>query len=142
MKLFILICFISLLASIQMKSIESDLRGNKSADEPRIFFRQMIEASGLFPYEINVPDTVSAMMSGLSSMYDTMSMLFGSGSSGSGGSESEVQQDQVNANVASNTNAIRMSQKRKKKVKKIRNKKLTSQIDDYNYDYYLNYFSL
>lgn len=110
------------LALVQTKSILSEDGTNKNG-EPRIFFRQMIEASGLFPLEINVPDTLSSMMSGLSSAYDTMSMYFGSGGGQGNGvqSQSEATRD------------------RKKKVKRKKKKKIVE--NDYDYDF-LQYLML
>lgn len=108
------------LASVQTKSFSS-VHG-----EPRIFFSQMIEASGLFPLEINVPDTLSSMMSGLSSAYSTMSMYFGNG-----GSEGEGGQSQPEVNS--------VTRDRKKKVKRKKKKKITE--NDYDYDF-LQYLML
>lgn len=107
------------LTFVQPKSITSeDING-----EPRIFFRQMIEASGLFPLEINVPDTLSTMMSTLSTAYDTMSMFFGNG-----GGQGEEGQSQPEATKSD----------RKKKVKR---KKKRIIENDYDYDF-LQYFML
>jgi hypothetical protein len=82
----------------------------------------MIEASGLFPLEINVPDTLSTMMSGLTTAYDTMSMYFGSGGQGEEGQ--------------SQPEATKMNKKKKVKRKK---KKIIE--NDYDYDF-LQYFML
>lgn len=101
------------LASVQSKSIQSAENG-----EPRIFFRQMIEASGLFPLEINVPDTIGTMMNGLTAAYDTMSMYFGNGNDGG---------------------QMEMTRNRKKKKVKRKKKKITEDYDDYNF---LQYFML
>ena len=93
------------LTPIRTKSIAGD---KTNIEKPRIFFRQMIEASGLFPLEVNVPDTVSSMMGGLSAAYDAMSTYFGN----AGGSESEGQsQPEVTA-------IKRDNRKKKKKVKR------------------------
>lgn len=86
-----------------MKSIPSD---ETNVEKPRIFFRQMIEASGLFPLELNVPDTVYSMMGGLSAAYDAMSMYFGSGSGGESEGQSQPE-----------VSAIK-SDRRKRKVKR------------------------
>lgn len=113
------------LTCVQMKSISHEDDSNSRNGEPRIFFRQMIEASGLFPLEINVPDTLSSMMSGLSTAYDTMSMYFGSGGSQGEGGQS---QPEVNA----------VTRDRKKKSKKKKRKIVES---DYDYDF-LQYLML
>lgn len=122
MKLLVFLSF--LLASVQTKSIQSvGQDGENKIGEPRIFFRQMIEATGLFPLEINVPDTISTMMSGLTTAYDTMSMYFGSGGDGGQG-ESPTE----------------MTRERKKKKVKRKKKKITEDDDD-DYDF-LQYFML
>ena len=126
--LLVIIC----LASIQLDIIES--KSIRNAEEPRIFFRQILDATGFFPLEINVPDTVSSMMSGLSSMYDTVSGYFGSG--GSEGQPEEQTQQIIHDENSVNS---KMTQK-KKKVKKIKKKKTVKSNNDY--DYFLSYFLL
>jgi hypothetical protein len=80
----------------------------------------MIEASGLFPIELNVPDTVSTMMSGLSVAYDAMSSFFGNGGdNNNNGGEAEAGQTESEVAV----NAITRN-KRKKKVKRSQKKKI------------------
>lgn len=100
------------LTPVQMKSIASD---GANIEKPRVFFRQLIEASGLFPLEINVQDTVSSMMGGLSAAYNAMSMYFGN----TGGEESEGQSQQE-------VTAIKRDQRKKKtkRKKKINYEKL------------------
>lgn len=96
--------------------------------EPRIFFKQMMEASGLFPLEINVPDTISAMMGGIGSMYESVSSYFGGGSDGSGGGQS--QQDVVHDEVDLHSQPIK-AKHRKKKVKKLKKKTDDENLFDY-----------
>lgn len=69
----------------------------ENQNEPRIFFKQLVEASGLFPIEINVPDTIGAMMNGMSSMYETVSSYFGGGGSEGGTEGGEQSQNQVSS---------------------------------------------
>lgn len=117
------------LASIQMKLSESKSIG--IADEqPRIFFRQVLDATGFFPIEINVPDTISTMMSGLGAMYDTVSSYFGSGSGESEG-QTEGEQSQQIIHDENNSNS-KMTQMKKKVRRKSAN----------DYDYVFNYFLL
>jgi hypothetical protein len=99
----LLLSLIFLLKSVQLKPIDN---------KPRLFFRQLIDASGLFPLEINVPDTISTMMSGISSAYNAMSMYFGNGDGDSGGSTNVKDSSQSQSEV----NAIK-TDGRKKKVK-------------------------
>lgn len=123
MKLLVLhLVFVStLVAFAHSKSIIiQDTNG-----EPRIFFRQMIEASGLFPLEINVPDTLSSMMSTLSTAYDTMSMYFGNGGTSGQGEEGQSQSESAKID-------------RKKKVKRKKKKIIDN---DYDYDF-LEYLML
>ena len=63
-------------------------------EEPRIFFKEIAEASGIFPIEINVPDTIMSMFSGMSQFYEYMSSFF-SGEGQGGGMDEEDQQSQV-----------------------------------------------
>lgn len=107
---------------------------SKNQNEPRLFFKQIVEASGLFPIEINVPDTLSAMMSGMSSMYEAASTYF-SGTGSEEGDQSQMQQV-VYDEVDVNSRPIR-GKRRKKKVKKL--KKKTSATDDDN-ENVLDYF--
>lgn len=105
MKLLIIVFLISTLTPpIQMKSIASD-------DEPRIFFRQLIEASGIFPIELSVPDTISTMMNGLSAAYNAMSSFFGNGGDNNNAEGEEVQSQ-------SEMNTITRDQRRKKVKRK------------------------
>ena len=87
-----------------------------SKEEPRIFFRQMLEASGLFPIEINVPDTISSMMDGMSYLYGMVTSTFSSGS----GSETETQEQD------SNTQQIN----RRKKLKNLKQESEAADEDD------------
>ena len=101
-------------------------------NEPRIFFRQMIEASGLFPIEINVPDTISSMASGMSWMYETVSSYFNSGSQVEEGDQTQQQQvsyDEVNQNRKPIN-----GRHRKKKVKKVK-KKIDIDDDESIFDF-------
>lgn len=100
----LLLTLIISLKSVQLKPIEN---------EPRLFFRQLIDASGLFPLEINVPDTISTMMSGISSAYDAMSMYFGNGGIGGDSGTSSQSQSEVNA---IKSNGRRKKVKRKTKI--------------------------
>lgn len=130
--LFLVLIF---LHEVQLKSFHTSVEYpiktmNKS--EPRIFFKQMMEASGLFPLEINVPDTISAMMGGIGSMYESVSSYFGGGSEASGDGQS--QQDVVHDEVDLHSQPIK-AKHRKKKVKKL--KKKTENDDDENlFDYF------
>lgn len=130
--LFVIIC----LASIQLEFVES--KSIRNVEEPRIFFRQILDATGFFPIEINVPDTVSSMMSGLSSMYDTVSGYFGSGDS-EGQSQPEEQTQQQIIHDENSVNS-KMTQ-RKKKVKKFKKKRKAVKSNN-DYDYFLSYFLL
>lgn len=68
---FTVLCLILLtFARVEPKAINQN---NALKVEPRIFFRQIVEASGLFPIEINVPDTISSMMNGINSMWSYIS---------------------------------------------------------------------
>lgn len=129
--LFAVIC----LASIQTELVESKSIQNEEG-EPRIFFRQVLDATGFFPIEINVPDTISSMMSGIGAMYDTVSGYFGSGDN-EGQSQPEEQTQQV-IHDENNINS-KMTQK-KKKVKKSKKKK--TELSNNDYDYFLSYFLL
>lgn len=133
MKLLFVIIY---LASIQLEFVES--KSIRNVEEPRIFFRQILDATGFFPIEINVPDTVSSMMSGLSSMYDTVSGYFGSGDS-EGQSQPEEQTQQQ---IIHDENSVdsKMTQ-RKKKVKKFKKKRKAVKSNN-DYDYFLSYFLL
>jgi hypothetical protein len=84
--LLILIICGSLAKPVEQEKDEMDLKV-----EPRIFFKQMMEATGIFPLEINVPDMMSSMMSGMSSMYQAVSSYF----SGSSGEEDTPMQEAV-----------------------------------------------
>lgn len=82
-------------------------------DHPRLFFKQVIDASGLFPIEINVPDVLSTMASAMSSFgQSTYSLLSGSSPESV---EKPVNQDQNEV-----FNAEPSSAKRQKKVKKLK----------------------
>lgn len=99
-------------------------------NEPRIFFKQVVEASGLFPIEINVPDTISAMMSGMSSMYQAVSSYFGGGSEGdSEGGEQQVSYDEVDLNSRPIS-----GKHRKKKVKRVKKKPDVNDDNDNLFD--------
>lgn len=129
--LFVIAC----LALVQLKFIES--KSIRRAEEPRIFFRQILDASGLFPIEINVPDTISTMMSGLSTMYDSVSSYFGSGSESGGQPEMQVIIHDENNVVSKMTQAT----KAKRKVKRSRKNKKKWKQNDNDYDY-ISYFFL
>lgn len=95
-------------------------------NEPRLFFKQIAEASGLFPLEINVPDTLSAMMSGMNYMYQTASSYFSGGSEeGDQGQMEQVAYDEVDVN----SRPIN-GKHRKKKVKKLKKKTSANDVDD------------
>lgn len=90
----------------------------ESHSEPRIFFKQIIEGSGLFPVEINVPDTIGAMMNGISSMYQAAANYFG-GSGNEGGSEGgEASQSQLSFNELSRPINGKLRRKKVKRAKK------------------------
>lgn len=114
------------IAFAKSNSVSSFAR-NRSENEPRIFFRQMLEASGIFPIEVNVPDTISSMMSGMMYMYQTMSSYFGGSEGGEGGEQGQPSQD-VYDEVDLNSRPIGEKQRRKK-VKKLK-KKTSSKHDD------------
>lgn len=114
------------IAFANSNSVSSFAR-NRSENEPRIFFRQMLEASGIFPIEVNVPDTISSMMSGMMYMYQTMSSYFGGSEGGGGGEQGQPSQD-VYDEVDLNSRPISEKQRRKK-VKKLK-KKTSSKHDD------------
>jgi hypothetical protein len=110
-----------------MKSIESH---NESPSDPRIFFGQLAEASGVFPLEINVPETFVSMMNGVSTMYDTVSSYFGSGG------ESEVQGQEESATQieeSSKMEMMLMGKKKKKKIDSVKN------IEESDYDYLFDF---
>lgn len=98
----------------------------ENQNEPRLFFKQIIEASGLVPLEINVPDTLGAMMSGMNYMYQAASNYFSGGSEGEGG-EQQVVYDEVDVN----TRPIN-GKHRRKKVKKLKKKTPATDDDDEN----------
>lgn len=99
---------------------------SEDLNKPRLFFRQMIEASGLLPIEINVPDTLSSMWSGMNYMYQATSSYFGGGSEGEGASDqSQVVYDHVDENLKPIN-----GKHRKKKVKKLKKKTNTADDDD------------
>jgi hypothetical protein len=81
----------------------------EAGDEPRLFFRQMVEASGLFPLELNVPDTVSAMMGGMSWMYQTAMSYFSGG-----GSEEQTE----TAGEGGESQVVKVKSDRKTKLKR------------------------
>lgn len=85
----------------------------ENQNEARLFFKQIIEASGLVPLEINVPDTLSAMMSGMNYMYQAASSYFNGGGEGGGDQQQQVIYDEVDVN----SRPIN-GKHRKKKVKK------------------------
>jgi hypothetical protein len=109
-------------------------------NEPRIFFGQLADATGFFPIEINVPDTISSMMSGLGSMYESVSGYFGGGQGEESESESTqpeaaaVLHDEVNVNVHSDTanrGSVPLPSKNKKKKKVTRGNAQFVESDDY-----------
>lgn len=127
--------FIFLLFCIGSKvEVQSKVINEKLGSEPRIFFKQMVEASGLFPIEINVPDTIGSMWNGMSSMYQAASSYFQGGSE-SEGNEGQGQQQQVSNDEVVSKNA--KSKHRKKKVKKVQKKKISrsemNMLDIFNF---------
>lgn len=100
-------------------------------NEPRIFFRQMIEASGLFPIEINVPDMVSSMASGMNWMYESVSTYF-NGQSQAEGSD-ETQSQQVSYDEVVQNSQPSNERHRKKKVRRVK-KKTDSNGDENMFD--------
>lgn len=121
--LFLLLLISTNFIETEPKVIE---KGDKA--EPRVFFKQMAEASGLFPIEINVPDTIGSMMSGMSWMYETASSYFNMGGE-NGVSEDQGQQQQVLYDGIV-TEASTKSKRQKKKVKKLQKKiKLDSELN-------------
>lgn len=128
----ILFCIASIvcggtLAAVTLNKLDIEKR-EFNHNQPRIFFKQMAEASGLFPIEINVPDTISSMMSGMNSMYQAASAYFGSGSEGGveGGEQSQMQ-DEV-SHISRPING----KQRRKKVKRVRKKTGTKSDDEAN----------
>jgi hypothetical protein len=94
--------------------------------KPRLFFKQIVEASGILPLEINVPDTFSAIMSGMNYMYQTASSYFSGGNEG--GDQSQMQEVAFDE-VDENKRPIN-GKHRKKKVKKLKKKTSASDDDD------------
>lgn len=123
-------CFILFLIfiGIDSRTVKSAECSHLIEHEPRLFFRQMAEASGLFPLELNVPDMISYMASGMSSMFSTMSSYFGSGSEEGGGDEggAAASYDQVD------DNSVQAKHRNKKLNKKLKKKKTSA--EDYDGD--------
>lgn len=138
MQVLNLLVLLLIFHEVQLKSVQA-FDGNRvkafakheikhvEKPEPRIFFKQIMDASGLFPIEINVPDTISAMMGGLGSMYDSVSSFFGGGS-GAATEGGQTQQDVVYDQVDLHSQPVKAKRHRKKKVKKL--KKKTEEDDD------------
>lgn len=90
------------LHEVLSKTVQSDFISRLvEQSEPRIFFREIIEASGLFPIEINVPDTIAWT-------YETVSSYFNGESEGEGSSDqnSQVINDEVDMNSQAINNSI------------------------------------
>ena len=122
MHLFVLFLVISSAICGDAEIVQEDL------NKPRLFFRQMIEASGLLPIEINVPDTLSSIWSGMNYMYQATSSYFGGGNEGEGegaGDQSQVVYDHVDENLKPIN-----GKHRRKKVKKLKKKTNTADDDD------------
>lgn len=100
--------------------------------KPRIFFRQIIEASGLFPVEINVPDTISSMVNSISWMYENVSSYFNS--QAEGGDQNQQQQVSYDAVEPITTSQPINRRHRKKKVKNVK-KKRVSDDDEKIFDF-------
>jgi len=99
-------------------------------EEPRIFFRQIVEASGLFPIEVNVPDTISSMSQFMSSMWDTASSYInGGGEQAAPAAPAAPQYDEVdfNSRPISNYGAGDKAKRRKKKKVKRKNQAIDSE---------------
>lgn len=102
-----------------------------ATNEPRLYFQQILDATGWFPVEINVPDTISSMMSGISSMYDSVSSYFNSGNEGAEGSQNQpgVTQNEMNL--------VHLQPIKAKHLKKKVKKKSGENDDDENlFDYF------
>jgi hypothetical protein len=129
MKLLQLVISTLIFAVAHARSVESEINSVNSVNEPRIFFRQVLDATGFFPIEVNIPDTISAMMSGIGNMYDAMSMYFGSGS---GSENTQGQQEQIIKRISQ-----KQKQQQQKRVKKLQKKKKVRKTErDNNYGYY------
>lgn len=99
-------------ADVQEQVLEENLR-NAVDNTPKLFFKEIIDASGLFPIEINVPDVLSAMSSAMSSFgQSTYSLL--------SGSSTESVEKPVKQDPNEDFNAEASSAKRQKKVKKLK----------------------
>lgn len=100
-------------------NVELDKNSIETKSEPRLFFRQIIEASGLLPIEINVPDTLSTMWGAMNYMYQTASSYFSGSEEGSGDTseQSQVVYDHVDESLKPIN-----GKHRKKKVKKLKKK--------------------
>lgn len=130
------ILLLLLVAGINAKSVPSSAVNQierREPSEPRIFFKQVIDASGVFPIELNVPDMISAMMSGMSSMYQSVSSYFGGGGS-EGGSEGDQSQQEVSYDPVNFETKPISGRHRRKKVKKTRRKTGTDEDDESMFD--------
>ncbi|CRK98097.1 CLUMA_CG011465, isoform A [Clunio marinus] len=115
----VLLIFLLTVSKVDAKILPNKLENVTVKDEPRIFFKQIMEASGIFPIEINVPDTISAMISGMNSMYESMSTYFISN-----GSQQEELEQQVRLKKSKVELGSRPSSKhRRKKLNKRRHMK-------------------
>lgn len=131
------ILFLLLVAGINAKSATSSTVNQierREPSEPRIFFKQMIDASGVFPIELNVPDMMSAMMSGMSSMYQSVSSYFGGGGGSEGGSEGDQSQQEVSYDPVNFETKPISGRHRRKKVKKTKRKTGTDEDDESMFD--------
>lgn len=81
--------------------------------QPRLFFKEVIDASGLFPIEINVPDVLSVMSSAMASFSQSTYSLFS-------GSSAQTVEEPVKQDPNEDFIAEPSSAKRQKKVKKIK----------------------
>ncbi|CAO1411024.1 unnamed protein product [Diamesa tonsa] len=97
--------------------------------EPRLFFGQIVgfmTSMGWLPIEVNVPDMIGSMMSGMMSMYEMMSSYFGGGGeeASAAGAMDTIQDEQVvyddvnfNSRPDLNTRRKNKNNKSKRKIK-------------------------
>lgn len=85
----------------------------KISDDPRLFFKQIMDASGLFPIEINVPDVLSTITSAMSTFGQSIYSFLS-------GSNSESMKEPINRDTNEDYNADKSGGERQKKVKKLK----------------------
>jgi hypothetical protein len=113
-KMHLAIIFI-LIACVVSGNAEFDR--HESQSEARLFFKQIIEASGLLPIEINVPDTLSTMWGAMNYMYQATSSYFSGSEEGASEASDQVVYDDVDESLKPIN-----GKRRQKKVKKLKKK--------------------